>query len=119
MRGAVFAGLLALMSGAAFAQTRVNSINTNFRWLGPDDKIVVERYDDPRVRERILLPVAGRDRRDQGRPRVCRGSEPLLDRLPRGGPGFSAGVDAEDRDHRFLAGVAVFQDVSDSSLTGP
>lgn len=49
MRGAVFAGLLALMSGAAFAQTRVNSINTNFRWFGPDDKIVVERYDDPRV----------------------------------------------------------------------
>jgi CreA protein len=49
MRGAVFAGLLALMSGAAFAQTRVDSINTNFRWFGPDDKIVVERYDDPRV----------------------------------------------------------------------
>jgi CreA protein len=49
MRGAMFAGLLALMSGAAFAQTRVDSINTNFRWLGPDDKIIVERYDDPRV----------------------------------------------------------------------
>ena len=49
MRGAMFAGLLALMSGAAFAQTRVDSINTNFRWFGPDDKIVVERYDDPRV----------------------------------------------------------------------
>ncbi len=49
MRGAIFAGLLALMSGAAFAQTRVDSINTNFRWFGPDDKIVVERYDDPRV----------------------------------------------------------------------
>lgn len=31
------------------AQTRIGSINTNFRWLGPDDKIVVERYDDPRV----------------------------------------------------------------------
>jgi CreA protein len=46
---AMFAGLLALMSGAAFAQTRVDSINTNFRWFGPDDKIVVERYDDPRV----------------------------------------------------------------------
>ena len=45
----MFAGLLALMSGAAFAQTRIDSINTNFRWLGPDDKIVVERYDDPRV----------------------------------------------------------------------
>ena len=49
MRCAMFAGLLALMSGAAFAQTRVDSINTNFRWFGPDDKIVVERYDDPRV----------------------------------------------------------------------
>jgi CreA protein len=33
----------------AFGQTRIGSINTNFRWLGPDDKIVVERYDDPRV----------------------------------------------------------------------
>ena len=26
-----------------------HSINTNFRWLGPDDKIVVERYDDHKV----------------------------------------------------------------------
>ena len=33
----------------AVAQSRIGSINTNFRWLGPDDKIVVERYDDPRV----------------------------------------------------------------------
>ena len=33
----------------AFAQTRIDAINTNFRWLGPDDKIVVERYDDPVV----------------------------------------------------------------------
>ena len=49
MRGAMFAGLLTLIPGAAFAQTRVDSINTNFRWFGPDDKIVVERYDDPRV----------------------------------------------------------------------
>src|SRR5205085_1156748 len=30
-------------------QTRIGSINTNFRWLGPDDKIVIERYDDPRI----------------------------------------------------------------------
>jgi len=40
--------LLAAAATAA-AQTRIGSINTNFRWLGPDDKIVVERYDDPRV----------------------------------------------------------------------
>jgi CreA protein len=49
MRIVVFAGLLASLSCAAVAQTRIDSINTNFRWLGPDDKIIVERYDDPRV----------------------------------------------------------------------
>jgi CreA protein len=54
MRVALFAMALALVSGAvvsrsACAQTRIDSINTNFRWLGPDDKIIVERYDDPRV----------------------------------------------------------------------
>jgi CreA protein len=43
------AGLVVLCSGSALAQTRIDSINTNFRWLGPDDKIIVERYDDPRV----------------------------------------------------------------------
>jgi len=38
-----------LAGGEAFAQTRIDSISTNFRWLGPNDKIIVERYDDPRV----------------------------------------------------------------------
>src|ERR1700684_3212069 len=41
--------LLLTFSYAAHAQTRIDSINTNFRWLGPDDKIVVDRYDDPKV----------------------------------------------------------------------
>jgi CreA protein len=49
MRIHLFAAVLALLSGSAFAQTRIDDINTNFRWLGPDDKIIVERYDDPRV----------------------------------------------------------------------
>lgn len=45
-----FLALLILLAATpALAQTRIGSINTNFRWLGPDDKIVVERYDDPRV----------------------------------------------------------------------
>ncbi|MBV9785085.1 MAG: CreA family protein [Acidisphaera sp.] len=47
-RTLLLASLLAL-ANPALAQTRIGSINTNFRWLGPDDKIVVERYDDPRV----------------------------------------------------------------------
>ena len=49
MRGVFFAAVVALVSGSAFGQARIDSINTNFRWLGPDDKIIVERYDDPRV----------------------------------------------------------------------
>ena len=49
MRGLWLAVVLAVVSGSAFGQTRIDSINTNFRWLGPDDKIIVERYDDPRV----------------------------------------------------------------------
>ena len=41
--------LLAALATPAFAQTRIDAISTAFRWLGPNDKIVVERYDDPRV----------------------------------------------------------------------
>jgi CreA protein len=49
MRIAMTAACLAMLAGPALAQTRIDEINTNFRWLGPDDKIIVERYDDPRV----------------------------------------------------------------------
>lgn len=38
-----------LLPLAARGQTRIDSMNTNFRWLGPDDKIVIDRYDDPKV----------------------------------------------------------------------
>ena len=40
---------LLFLTVTAHAQTRIDSIATNFRWLGPNDKIVVERYDDPEV----------------------------------------------------------------------
>jgi CreA protein len=40
---------LITVAASANSQTRIDAINTNFRWLGPDDKIVVERYDDPKV----------------------------------------------------------------------
>jgi CreA protein len=41
--------VLLSLSCAVQAQTRIDAINTQFRWLGPDDKIVVDRYDDPKV----------------------------------------------------------------------
>jgi CreA protein len=49
MRGLLFAVGMSLLSGVAFGQTRIDSISTTFRFLGPNDKIIVERYDDPRV----------------------------------------------------------------------
>jgi CreA protein len=41
--------LLIVLPVAAQGQTRIDSMNTNFRWLGPDDRVVVDRYDDPKV----------------------------------------------------------------------
>ena len=41
--------LLTAFAISVSAQTRIDSINTNFRWLGPDDKVVVERYDDLKI----------------------------------------------------------------------
>ena len=34
---------------AALAQTRVGEVDTTFRLIGRNDRVVVERYDDPRV----------------------------------------------------------------------
>ncbi len=48
-------GLLAgfLMIPGAFAadpgQTRIGDVSTTFRVLGPNDKIIVDRYDDPKA----------------------------------------------------------------------
>ena len=41
--------VLLLVPGGAFGQTRIDEISFAFRWLGPNDKIVVDRYDDPQV----------------------------------------------------------------------
>lgn len=50
MRRTISAGIIfAAVASPAIAQSRIDAISTNFRWLGPNDKIVVERYDDPKV----------------------------------------------------------------------
>ena len=50
MRIAVLvAALLVAPIASSHAQTRIDAISMTFRWLGPNDKIVVERYDDPKV----------------------------------------------------------------------
>jgi CreA protein len=49
MKRLVLAVILSLPAMVAHAQTQIDGISTTFRWLGPNDKIVIERYDDPRV----------------------------------------------------------------------
>ena len=49
MKRFVLAVLAALLAGPAVAQTQIDAISTTFRLLGPNDKIVIERYDDPKV----------------------------------------------------------------------
>ena len=49
MKRFFLAGLLGLLPLAAHAQTQIDAISTTFRFLGPNDKVVIERYDDPRV----------------------------------------------------------------------
>jgi CreA protein len=47
-----FPPILAIMcclAAPAFAQSTIGSVSTNFRLLGPNDKIVIERFDDPDV----------------------------------------------------------------------
>jgi CreA protein len=41
--------MLAMLSVAAHAQTRIDEIGTSWRLVGPNDKVIVDRYDDPKV----------------------------------------------------------------------
>jgi CreA protein len=41
--------VLALATAACSRAEPVGEVDTVFKWLGPDDKIVVEAYDDPAV----------------------------------------------------------------------
>ena len=41
--------LLALPAALAQAQERIGQVDTTWRLASPDDKVIVERYDDPKV----------------------------------------------------------------------
>ncbi len=49
MNRIILSALIAAAAGPALAQTRIDEISTTFRLIGPNDKIIVERYDDPKV----------------------------------------------------------------------
>jgi len=37
------------LTAPAFADTTIGSVSTNFRLIGPNDKVVIQRFDDPKV----------------------------------------------------------------------
>jgi CreA protein len=54
--GAVLAGILAivilffwLVTPRTGDRQQIGAVSTNFRWVGPNDKVVVERFDDPKI----------------------------------------------------------------------
>jgi CreA protein len=48
VRGGRVGGVLAMLAVAAHAQ-EIGSVDTAFQWLGPNHKIVVEAFDDPKI----------------------------------------------------------------------
>ncbi|MGR9116318.1 MAG: protein CreA [Gammaproteobacteria bacterium] len=42
-------GIIALFYSVASAAETIGSVDTRFKWLGPDDKIIIEAFDDPDV----------------------------------------------------------------------
>lgn len=48
-RIAAIAILCAASLAPAFAQERVGEVSTTFRVVGPNDKVVIDRFDDPKV----------------------------------------------------------------------
>ena len=51
MRAGLFILLLVLLAlpGPARAQARIGEVDTTFRLVGRNDRVVIDRYDDPRV----------------------------------------------------------------------
>ena len=50
MRKFIAALLLASVAiSPAFAEERVGEVSTTFRMMGPNDKVVIDRFDDPKV----------------------------------------------------------------------
>ncbi|HQT72831.1 MAG: hypothetical protein B7Z59_04385 [Acidiphilium sp. 37-67-22] len=45
----IVAGVWTFAAATAQAETRIGAVSTNFRLLGANDKVVIERFDDPKI----------------------------------------------------------------------
>ena len=44
-----FTGLMVLAASSAVHAEKIGDVSTAFQWIGPNHKVVVEAYDDPKV----------------------------------------------------------------------
>ena len=49
MKNNIIQGLLLLIFSSSALAEKIGSVDTEFKWLGPDNKIVIEYFDDPDV----------------------------------------------------------------------
>lgn len=49
MKNNIIPGLLLLIFSTAALAEKIGSVDTEFKWLGPDNKIVIEYFDDPDI----------------------------------------------------------------------
>jgi CreA protein len=49
MKNNIIPGLLLLIFSSSVLAEKIGSVDTEFKWLGPDNKIVIEYFDDPDV----------------------------------------------------------------------
>ncbi|HQT64599.1 MAG: hypothetical protein B7Z75_05505 [Acidocella sp. 20-57-95] len=49
MKRLIAAAVIAAFATPALADQQIGSVSTNFRLVGPNDKVVVQRLDDPKV----------------------------------------------------------------------
>lgn len=49
MKKILLAGVLALFTTSTSAGEMIGSVDTSWRMIGPNDRVTVERFDDPRV----------------------------------------------------------------------
>ena len=78
------AALLACALGGACGAEPVGEVDTVFILIGPDHKIVVDAYDDPKGERRGVLRVAREDGRHQRRARPGGRQIGSVDRVPAG-----------------------------------
>lgn len=76
-----FIPILALACATAAQAESIGAVDTVFKFIGPDHKIVVEAYDDPKVNGVTCYLSRAKTGGDQGGARTRGGSVRSVDRL--------------------------------------